>query len=381
MKDKKTAVLVLISAALLGAAVLFSTGCGKNSPGKNADASEKNVQDSRNAGGEEDPGYSTGNTDTDSKDKSLLFEGSPGKSEKNTENLPEEISSEEKARITAPENLHVGDVLEDGNLRIAYTASGIYEEENEYQYPESGYRYIFLRFCFENTAENEDLSIPLFNFACYADSYEAEGFYGGKNDLASFLSAGRTATGDLFFQVPENAENIEVEYRPKYVDREALPLSGKVRFLYEGEQDSGFTPPVLSGRTKGALDVGSTAQTKKERVTFLSCETDDTDNEYLSPAQGCTWYTLSFEVENVQVIESAEDDAELAVSAYDFSCYADGAACRSTYFRDDYLSSDLDPGRRAKGTVTFEVPDGAAAVEVEYRPADRSAEKIVFTVR
>lgn len=381
IKDKKTIVLLLITAALLGAGVLFCAGCGKNSPGKTADTSEKSWQDSMKDGGKQAPGYSSGNTDKDSKDGSLLSGSSPEKGEKDTKNLSGEISSEEKSRITVPESLHVGDILEDGNLRIAYMASGIYQEENEYQYPEAGYRYIFLRFCFENTSAAEDLSIPLFSFACYADGYEAEGFYGGKNDLASFLSAGRTTTGDLYFQVPEKAESVEIEYRPKYIDRDALPLSGKVRFLYEGEQDSGFIPPVLSARTQGALDVGSTARTNKESVTFLSCEPDETDNEYLSPAAGCTWYTLSFEVENVQVIESAEDDAELTVSAYDFSCYADGAACRSAFFRDDYLSSDLDPGRRARGTVTFEVPDKAAAVEVEYRQADKSADKIVFTVR
>lgn len=377
MNDIKKTVLLPVLAVLLAAALIW-TGCGKSGQSGSRDVSGKTAADS---GQKQDPGSLEESSGREPESGGLLSRGSGGVDQENGKNLPEEKNSPKKAPETVPENLHVGDVLSDGDLRITYMAGGIYEEENEYQPPETGYRYIFLRFCFENTSSDKELSIPLFSFACYADGYEAAGYYGGVNDLASYLPCGRITTGDLYFQVAEDAKNIEIEYRPKYIDRDALPPSGKVRFLYEGDQDSGYEPPVLTGRKQGACDVGGSAETKKERLTFLSCEADDSGSEYLNPAQGCTWYTLSFEITNIQLPGSEESDLELPVSAYDFSCYADGASCRAAYFRDDYLSADLDPGRRTKGTVTFEVPDKALVVEAEYRPADRSAGRIIFTVR
>ena len=48
------------------------------------------------------------------------------------------------------------------------------------------------------------------------------------------MSPGRSTTGYICFAVPENAQEIEVEYTPNF-----FLSSEKIHFLFEGEKDSG----------------------------------------------------------------------------------------------------------------------------------------------
>ena len=59
---------------------------------------------------------------------------------------------------------------------------------------------------------------------------------------------------------------------------------------------------------------------------------------------------------------NTSSSSDSSVSFYDFECYAVDAY----YGDDDDLSATLSAGRKAKGTVTFEVPVNATVVEVEY---------------
>lgn len=287
------------------------------------------------------------------------------------DNTSEETSRENSKKTAAPKLFRVGDILEDGDLRIVYIASGEYREKSEYLQPPAGSKYIFLEFSFENKPAGQERSLSLFSFQCYADGYEAQAYYGGRKDLAASLPPGRRTRGCLYFTVPEDAKEIDVEYRPRAVSSE------RIRFLYEGEKDSGYVPEADPARTAGAFAVGETAETGLQRITCVSCEEDDSDNEFIRPADGCSYYTLFFEIENLE--GAGGEDQETGI--YDFHCYADGADCSSSLFRDDYLSAAISPGRRAKGTVTFEVPDTARTVEVEYRPGFGKVRCVVFTVR
>ena len=120
--------------------------------------------------------------------------------------------------------------------------------------------------------------------------------------------------------------------------------------------------------------MGDIAASDLQRIVYLSCQADDRDNENVHPEEGCTYYTLTFEFENLQA-------GDRQISVHDFSCFADGKSCGRTLFRDDYLSADVPGGRKAKGTVTFEVPDDAQTVEVEYDTGNRSDAHVIFTVR
>ena len=166
----------------------------------------------------------------------------------------------------------------------------------------------------------------------------------------------------------EEAKEIEIEYRPDHLAKD------KVRFLYEGEKDAGIEIPPATARTAGACKVGDFVSSDRQRIKYLSCEKDDSDNEFIRPAEGCSFWTLTFEFENLE-------KEERQVSIHDFSCYADGISCSRNLFRDDYISETIPGGRKARGTVTFEVPDQAATVEVEYASGNRGEPHVVFTAR
>ena len=354
----------LLSAAVIACAVcLLCCSCrpdreqdaGQSSSNPAQIPAEESTDGKSFSSGQEGKGSSTLPADTGSGMES-------GSAESEADSAPE------KQKKDLQDIYKVGDVLQDGALKIVYAASGEYQEENEYLQPQAGCKYIFLRFSFENISSGSECQISLFSFSCYADGFAAQAYYGGRNDLASVLPPGRMASGCIYYSVPEDAGEIEIEYRP------ASLSADKICFAFEGDLDAGYLPPAKTERTEGAIDIGSTVKNGGIELSYLSCTRDDSDSEFIRPAEGCSFYTLSFELENLQ----AED---LETGTYDFHCYADGTDCPCRLFRDDYLSASIPQGRKAKGTVTFEIPDGAQTVEAEYTLDRGTNEHITFTVR
>lgn len=261
----------------------------------------------------------------------------------------------------------VGDILQDGNMKIVYMSSGEYIEENEYSQPDEGYKYIYLQFAFINTSDTDDTSISSFNFEAYADGYAAEMYYGGEEDLSATLSAGRSTTGYIYFIVPEDAVDIDVEYETNFFTEE------KIHFIYEGEKDSGYVLEANGAATQNAYSVGDIVESSSLKISYLSCEEYISDNEFIQPRDGYHFVTCEFEFENV-----GSSDEYISVS--DFDCYADGVNCNASYSRDDALNATLSAGRKTKGTATFEVPVDAEVVEVEYLSNYWTSNRVVFTV-
>lgn len=261
---------------------------------------------------------------------------------------------------------HVGDILKDGDMEIVYMSSGEYESDNQYMQPAEGYRYVFIQLAFENTSPDRDASVSMYSFECYADGYNADMFFGGEDDLSATLSAGRSTSGYLYFEVPQDARDIEIEYKTNFFTEE------KITFVYDGDKDSGYILEGNGAPTEGALQVGETAESKSLNIAYLACFKDDSDNSFIQPKEGYHYVTCEFEFENVS-------SSDQTVSSFSFDCYADGVNCESAYFRDDALSATMSAGRKAKGTVTFEVPDDAQVVEVEYLSNFWTSNRVVFS--
>ncbi len=265
------------------------------------------------------------------------------------------------------EAYQVGDIIEDGNVRIVYVSSGVYHTDNEFLLPKDGNHYIYLEFAFINEGKT-DTTISFYNFEAYADGYNVEMFYGADEDLSASLSSGRSTTGKVYFEVPDDAENIEIEYTPFSLKRD------KIVFLYEGELDSGYVPEVNSDRTEAALAVGDVFEGKDIKITYLSCEPYESDNMFVQPKEGYQFISILLEFENL-------GNSDRTISSFSFNCYADGAACETTYIRDDNLSATISAGRKAKGSVTFEIPESAEIIEAEFNNNIWTSEKVVFTIR
>ena len=287
--------------------------------------------------------------------------GTVGQTTKESGAKPGEPTPEPKTHYA------VGDILQDGNVEIVYVASGEYHSDNQFQKPKDGYNYIFLEFAFTNTGKS-DTSVSFYSFEAYADGYNMDMLYSADDNLSATLSAGRSTTGKVYFEVPKDAKEIEIEYSPNvFVDR-------KIKFIYEGERSSGYVPEANTARTAGALKVGDTFESKTLKISYLACEKYNSDNQFVKPKDGCHFVSLSLEFENL-------GSSDKMISSFSFDCYADGAACDSTYIRDDDLQATISAGRKAKGTVTFEIPDNAEVVEVEFNNNIWTSDRIAFTVK
>ena len=113
--------------------------------------------------------------------------------------------------------VNVGETLTTDKLKISYISGEIYTGYNEYLGPKEGNVIYRLEFAVENIS-NSDAIITSLSFECYADGVACDAYYGGDDDLSATLSAGRKATGAVYFEVPENAQEIEVEYETDWLN-------------------------------------------------------------------------------------------------------------------------------------------------------------------
>ncbi len=262
---------------------------------------------------------------------------------------------------------HVGDILHDGDMDIVYMSSGTYAEDNEFLQPAEGMKYVFVQFAFLNTSEDSDSSVSMYSFEGYADGYSVDPYYGGEDNLSATLSPGRSTSGYLYFEVPQGAQEIEVEYETNMFTED------KITFAFEGDMDSGYTLPKNTVPAAGALQPGGTTSFEDLNIVYLSCTKTVSDNMFLTPKAGCHYVTVELEFENTS------DSDQTVSSMFGFGCYADGIHCDQVFtLRDDDIDAEMSPGRKAKGTVTFEVPDNASVVEVEYVSGVWTAERAVF---
>lgn len=128
------------------------------------------------------------------------------------EGLTDGASSTENETLT----VNVGDVLTTNTLKITYLACEDYTGYNEYLGPKDGYKVVALKLEAENISSS-DTYLSMFEFSCYADDVAMEEFiYGDDLFSSDVISSGRKMSGYIYFEVPKDAENIEVEYETDY---------------------------------------------------------------------------------------------------------------------------------------------------------------------
>ena len=116
-----------------------------------------------------------------------------------------------------------GDIIDANGLKITYVKAEPHEESNQFMQPKDGYKYIKLFLSVENTAKT-DRYISSFEFTCYADGKKQEALYTSDGALeGGTLSSGRTDEGYIYFAVPVDATDIEVEYETSFwTDKKAI---------------------------------------------------------------------------------------------------------------------------------------------------------------
>ena len=121
---------------------------------------------------------------------------------------------------------YVGDTWENKYVLVSYDECGEYVSDNQFLQPKDGNKYIYAKFTFENVGKS-DTTVAYWDFDCYADGFACDATYSGDDSAFSqTLSSGRKISGSVYFEVPENATEIEFEYSPNFLTSE------KVVFVY-----------------------------------------------------------------------------------------------------------------------------------------------------
>ena len=83
--------------------------------------------------------------------------------------------------------------------------------------PEAGKKYICIEVTFTNNAKT-DRYVSSMDFQCYADDSVCDEKYGLDSDsfIGASLSSGRKTSGRIYYEVPENAQSIELEYETDF---------------------------------------------------------------------------------------------------------------------------------------------------------------------
>ena len=120
--------------------------------------------------------------------------------------------------------------------------------------------------------------------------------------------------------------------------------------------------------------VGESATIDDIKVTLKSVNTDFTDYySYADVTDGYKVIKADFEFENL-------GDYSTYVYDSDFECYADQFECDNfIYVEDSYFSESVNSGRKAAGSVYFEVPEDANTIEIEFQPSGWYSSKVIFT--
>ena len=138
-----------------------------------------------------------------------------------------ETQKTEKTTATAAKStFSVGDIVETKNLRISYLSCGEYKSDNQFLQPKDGNMFIYCEFEFENISDSDQLASS-FDFNCFADNTSCDENYFGDESLSANISSGRKAKGKIYYEVPKNAKNIEIEYDANWLTSE------KIIFLYK----------------------------------------------------------------------------------------------------------------------------------------------------
>lgn len=261
------------------------------------------------------------------------------------------------------EEYHVGETLSYKGLDITYVESGYYTSTNQFITPKDGNQFIRLLFHVDNNS-GSDKNVSTFEFYCYADGYECDHTY-NDDDLSADLSNGRSADGAVYFEVPIDAKDIEIEYEYDWLN------NSKVKFVFEGDKSSGLTFETNSAQSEEAFHVGDIIETNDVRISYVKCSEYISDNMFIEPKEGNRFIYIELELENIS-------NTDQTASVFSFNCYADGKSCEAFYGLDDELSATMSPGRKAKGKIGFEVPKDAQTIEVEYEDNVWTQNKLIF---
>ena len=109
-------------------------------------------------------------------------------------------------------------MFESEKVNISYLDSGDYSSDNMFIEPASGNKFIYIDLSIQNTGDT-DLSIGSASFTCYADNTKCSQSVvtaDDQMDIIATVSPKKYLKGKIYFEVPKNSQNIEVEFETSF---------------------------------------------------------------------------------------------------------------------------------------------------------------------
>lgn len=131
-------------------------------------------------------------------------------------NIPSDSSSQAEATMISPgysfDANGVTVTINDFNLDFTD-----YDDNYGLYAPSTGKKYICIEVTFTNNAKT-DRYVSSIDFQCYADDSICDEKYSLDSDsfIGSSLSSGRKTSGRIYYEVPEDAQSIELEYETDF---------------------------------------------------------------------------------------------------------------------------------------------------------------------
>lgn len=138
--------------------------------------------------------------------------------EKDSETEQEEKQEEKKTTSTAKKDTSpktitakVGGGITYGKAKVSFTNCYEYTDYDEWTAPKAGYKVVVFEFEVEN-GNSSNFNFGSYGFEGYADNVKVEPYYYMDSDIELNLAPGRTGTGTVAFEVPEDAQSIQTDY-------------------------------------------------------------------------------------------------------------------------------------------------------------------------
>ncbi len=126
---------------------------------------------------------------------------------------------------------------------------------------------------------------------------------------------------------------------------------------------------------KNEFAVGDVIETSNMKISFLSASEHNPNNEFLQPQEGYVFWRFEFEFENIS------NSDQTVSSMIDWGCYADDYDMKQTWIGDDSLDATISSGKKAKGSIYFELPKEFSTATLEYKTNYWTGNKVIFKIR
>ncbi len=171
----------------------------------------------------------SGGGDDKDKNPQKVGEATTGTATVKEETDTKDTSDDKTAQEEEVNNVfQVGDVVETENFKITFVSAGVYESDNEFLQPKDGCEYWQFELKFENISDTDQAVSSMMDWECYADNSKVDqSWVGDDSGLDATLSTGRETQGTIYFEVPQDAQSVELEYDVNFWQSDKIIFVGK----------------------------------------------------------------------------------------------------------------------------------------------------------